>query len=149
MHHLSHPNIIKYEALYLDRQKMMGWLVMELVDYPSLDQANLKSEDDIKHAMYQIIDALAYLHRKDIAHRDIKPSNIQYNPSSRKIMLIDFGISKNFRQRGILTDMWTMTGTLYYKSPCMFACGYKQSVDIWAAGILLYELVAGKTPFES
>lgn len=45
--------------------------------------------------------------------------------------------------------MWTNTGTLYYRAPELFSGGYREGVDIWAAGILLYKLVAGKTPFES
>jgi serine/threonine protein kinase len=149
MHQLSHVGIIKYKALYIDNQKMVGWLVMELADFPSLDEAKPKTEEDIKHAMYQIMEALAYLHRHGIAHRDIKPANIHYDPSARTVKLIDFGISKHFGHNGALADMWTMTGTLCYKAPEMLACGYKQKVDIWAAGILLYELIAGRTPFES
>ena len=65
------------------------------------------------------------------------------------IKLIDFGISKRFRRRCVLTDMWTQTGTLYYRAPEMFSGGYCEQVDIWAAGVLLYKLVTGKTPFES
>lgn len=45
--------------------------------------------------------------------------------------------------------MWTQTGTLYYRAPEMFSGGYREQVDIWAAGILLYKMVTGKTPFES
>jgi calcium-dependent protein kinase len=46
--------------------------------------------------------------------------------------------------------MWTITGTLYYRAPEMFEGeGYRDTVDVWAAGILLYKLVAGRTPFES
>lgn len=46
--------------------------------------------------------------------------------------------------------MWTITGTLYYRAPEMFSGGgYNEKVDVWAAGVLLYKLVAAKTPFES
>ena len=45
--------------------------------------------------------------------------------------------------------MWTITGTLYYRAPEMFYGGYREGVDVWAAGILLFKLVAGQTPFES
>lgn len=46
--------------------------------------------------------------------------------------------------------MWTVTGTLFYRAPEMFeGNGYRQSVDVWSAGILLYKMVNGKTPFES
>lgn len=98
--------------------------------------------------MRQLFDALAYLHRRDIAHRDIKPENILYDRQSQKIKLIDFGISRRFRRRGDLFDMWTITGTLYYRAPEMFTgAGYRQAVDVWAAGVLLYRLACGRTPF--
>ena len=99
--------------------------------------------------MWQVLDALSYLHRHDVVHRDIKPENILYDPSTKKIKIIDFGISKRFRRRGALFDMWTITGTLYYRAPEMFSGGYREGVDVWAAGILLYKLVCGQTPFES
>lgn len=98
--------------------------------------------------MKQLLDALTYLHRRDIVHRDIKPENILYDSKSQKIKLIDFGISRRYRRRGHLFDMWTITGTLYYRAPEMFTgVGYRQAVDVWAAGALLYKLVCGRTPF--
>lgn len=45
--------------------------------------------------------------------------------------------------------MWTITGTLYYRAPEMFEGGYREGVDVWAAGVVLYQLVAGVTPFQS
>ena len=149
MKRLKHPSIIKYEALYIDPKKHQGWLVMEYVNLKSLAKEYPKSEEDIQGVMFQLIDVLNYLHRQDIVHRDIKPENILYDPVSKTIKLIDFGISKRFRRRGTLIDMWTITGTLYYRAPEMFQGGYREHVDIWAAGILLYKLVTGKTPFES
>ena len=93
------------------------------------------------------MEALEYLHERDIVHRDIKPENILYIPETKTIKLIDFGISKRFRRRGTLIDMWTITGTLYYRAPEMFCGGYREPVDVWAAGVLLYQMVTGRTPF--
>ena len=45
--------------------------------------------------------------------------------------------------------MWTNTGTLYYRAPEMLSGGYREGVDIWSIGVLLYRLICGKTPFES
>jgi serine/threonine protein kinase len=97
--------------------------------------------------MKKILTTLKYLHNHDIVHRDIKPENILYDPITKGIKLIDFGISRRFRRRGSLFDMLTITGTLYYRAPEMFSGGYREGVDVWAAGILLYRLVCGSTPF--
>jgi calcium-dependent protein kinase len=66
------------------------------------------------------------------------------------IKLIDFGISKSILNRGKKKEMLTITGTLYYRAPEMFlGGGYDEKVDVWAAGITLYQMITGKTPFES
>lgn len=146
---LQHPYILSYEGLYLDMKKHTGHLVMELAETPSLAKAHLAEEPDLSRVMHQVLMALAYLHKQDVVHRDIKPENILYDPVLRTIKLIDFGISRRIRRRGVLSEMWTITGTLYYRAPEMFSGGYGQGVDVWAAGVLLYRLVCGRTPFES
>jgi calcium-dependent protein kinase len=71
------------------------------------------------------LEALKYLHKEKVTHRDIKPDNILYDPFSQAIKIIDFGISRRYRRRGNLFDMWTITGTLYYRAPEMFSGGYR------------------------
>jgi calcium-dependent protein kinase len=149
MKRLKHHNIIKYEALYIDIKRRLGWLVMELVQAPSLKHVALKNEEDLRWIMFQLLDAVSYLHRQKVVHRDLKPENILYDQKTKKIRLIDFGISKKFKQREAFIDMWTITGTLFFRAPEMFSGGYREGVDIWAAGILLCKLVTGRTPFES
>ena len=90
---------------------------MEYVSLSSLSKFTSLPEEDIKNIMFQLMEVLAYLHRQDISHRDIKPENILYDSKKKVIKLIDFGISKRFRRRGHLIDMWTITGTLYYRAP--------------------------------
>ena len=76
--------------------------------------------------------------------------NILYDQEKKSIKLIDFGVCRKFKKRGALLDMLTITGTFYYRAPEMFlGGGYREGVDVWAAGVLLYKLVCGKTPFES
>lgn len=99
--------------------------------------------------MVQLLETLCYLNRHDIVHRDIKPENILYDPKTKQIKLIDFGIARRFKKRGTRFEMWTITGTLFYRAPEMFEGGYREGIDLWAAAVLLYELVCGRTPFES
>jgi calcium-dependent protein kinase len=120
MKRLRHPCIVRYESLFIDMKKRLAWLVMEHMNYPSLEKASIRSEDDMKKIMFQLMETLNYIHRHDTVHRDIKLSNILYDAGSKTIKVVDFGISKRFRKRDALVDMWTVTGTLYYRAPEMF-----------------------------
>jgi len=64
-----------------------------------------------------MLKTIEFLHENNICHRDIKPENILFDEATQKIKFIDFGISKNFMDRGRRKDMLTNTGTLYYKAP--------------------------------
>lgn len=98
----------------------------------------------------QLLDTLHYLHQRVVTHRDVKLENILYDAGEGKLKLIDYGICRKHRRRGVKIDMLTITGTLYYRAPEMFTGGgYGEKVDVWAAGVLLYKLVTGVTPFES
>ncbi len=128
-------------------KKHQAWLVMELISHPALEQVKLTKEEDLKFVMLQLCEAITYLHRLEIVHRDVKPENILIDPLSKKIKLVDFGISKHLRKRGSLCDLWTSTGTIYFKAPEMFGGGYREGVDVWAAGVSLFWLICGYTPF--
>ena len=91
-----------------------------------------------------IIEALAYLHEKSIAHRDIKPENIVIS-SEGVAKLCDFGWSAL-----VESSRQTFCGTLDYAAPeVVERKQYDTSVDIWCIGILTYELLTGRAPFES
>lgn len=122
---LKRPNILRHEALYIDMKRHQGWLVMELISHPTLDEVKLTKEEDLRFVMLQLCDAIAYLHHHELVHRDIKPENILIDPLTKKIKLIDFGICKPFRSRGSLCDLWTPTGTIYYEAPQMLGGGYR------------------------
>ena len=71
-----------------------------------------------------------------------------YDSSSGRIKVIDFGISKYVVERGTQVNMFTNTGTLYYKAPEMFlGGGYDEKVDMWALGAPVYKIVTKRTPF--
>jgi serine/threonine protein kinase len=98
----------------------------------------------------QLICGLDYLHRHNFCHRDIKPENILYDRKEGKVKIIDFGISKRTFSRGVRRDMLTIIGTHFYFAPEIYiGGGYDERVDIWALGVTVYKLIAGRTPFES
>jgi serine/threonine protein kinase len=96
--------------------------------------------------MGSLLEVVDYMHRLGICHRDLKPENIMFDPDDSTIKLIDFDISKNFLSNKEVEpepeDMFTVTGTLSYKAPEMLkGGGYSCRVDIWALGVILYQLL--------
>ena len=90
----------------------------------------------------QLLQGLAYLHANNVIHRDIKPENILVSLNTLKIADFGWAVVSSGRRN-------TFCGTLDYLSPEMLKGDLHDSkVDIWATGVLAFELVVGKTPFE-
>ncbi len=146
---LNHPNIVHiYDAGQL---QTLLYFVMELVQGPTL--ASLLSIDGIilQHlaAEYaaQIADALDAAYReRNVIHRDIKPENLMLNRWG-KIKVMDFGLA---RAPGLqtITEAKTLVGSIYYSSPeQIWGIELDNRSDIYALGIVLYEMVTGRRPF--
>jgi len=156
---MDHPNIAKVlDAGATDTGR--SFFVMELVrgikitDY--CDQNKL-STDERLHLFIQVCNAIQHAHQKGIIHRDIKPSNILVTLHDGKPVpkVIDFGIAK--ATQGRLTDQTLFTafeqfiGTPAYMSPEqaeMSGLDIDTRSDIYALGVLLYELLTSRTPFD-
>jgi len=146
--HLKHPNII--ETLYSITFEGLPTMVMEY--FPSEPLSSLIKKNDlplsIKLKIFnQTCDALEYTHRRNIIHNDIKPGNILVG-KDYLIKITDFGTGGTPASLKTTKDKWRILGTLLYMSPEQInGENISFSSDIYALGILLYELLAGVNPF--
>ncbi|WP_433450743.1 serine/threonine-protein kinase [Streptomyces sp. CA-142005] len=148
---LTHPNIVRVRDLVVEGDLLA--LVMDLVDGPDLHRYLRESGPltPVAAALMtaQIADALAASHADGVVHRDLKPANVLLMQAGGQMhpMLTDFGIARLADSPG-LTRTQEFVGTPAYVAP-ESAEGRPQTsaVDIYGAGILLYELVTGRPPF--
>lgn len=147
---LNHPNIAVVYSFLQDSTDY--FMAMEYVEGSSLEaliqQAGALPINVATELVRQALEGLAHAHRKGILHRDIKPANLILTPEG-SVKLMDFGIAKVAGNQR-LTQANRIVGTLEYMAPELIQ-GESPSPasDIYAMGILLYELLSGKLPFAS
>ena len=146
---LSHPNIV---SIYdVGNEGDIEYIVMEHVEGITLKQylgakGTLPWKEAVDSAA-QICSGLEHAHKKGIIHKDIKPENIMITKEGI-LKITDFGIAKALNQGTITTGGLTM-GSVHYFSPEQARGGITDAkTDLYSVGILLYEMVAGKRPFE-
>ena len=153
---VDHSNIIKFLDVFT-RTKPNNSLniVTEYADGGDLSQKlkRLKhkkiplTEKEILNYLVQICLALNHIHKKKIIHRDLKSGNV-FLTKSGLVKLGDFGISKGFKNTWEKAQ--TKVGTPYYLSPEIINCKpYDSKSDIWALGVLIYEMMTFKMPFNA
>jgi len=144
---LGHPGIV---AVYdFGRTEQIAFIAMEYVEGRSLASylsAKVRFTDtDIPGIMSQLLDALNHAHEKGVWHRDVKPANIIMTTSGR-LKVADFGIARIESQN--LTQTHYMVGTPSHMAPEQFlGKPMDRRVDIYGAGIVLYQLLTGRAPF--
>jgi len=148
---LNNPNILKLITFFEDNESL--YILLPLCKngqlYNLLHKNNkykhLINQNIIKKYLIQIINALIYLHSKNIIHRDIKADNILIDDNDNAI-LCDFGIATVLKQN---ENRKTFCGTLNYLAPEMLlGKNYDEKIDVWAIGIVIYECFIGNVPFE-
>jgi len=146
---LDHPGVMK---VFTDEDRSQVYMVMEWVDGRLLRQVlNEQRKFPVERALriaLAICDTLAYIHSHGVVHRDLKPENIMVDAEDR-IKLIDFGIAANVGSRRITFAKLSQTmGTPDYISPEQVRGkrGDARS-DLYALGVMLYEMLTGKVPF--
>jgi tRNA A-37 threonylcarbamoyl transferase component Bud32 len=147
---LEHSNIVPVydfgrdgELLYLVMRYMRAGTVNDLIKRDSLTVADAVS------ILRDVASALDYAHRQDIIHRDIKPNNILVDSTGRA-NLTDFGLAKVLSESFDLTRSGTAMGTPAYMAPEQVAGEpVSPGTDVYALGVMLYEIVTGVLPFTS
>ncbi len=141
----EHPNVVRMVTYFENEANI--YLVMELGGenlYSHLFKCKKYTEEQARATIHQVLEAINYLHKMTppVIHRDLKPENI-LTFAGGIVKLADFGwagMHNNLRQ--------TFCGTPDYLSPEMILrTGHTEKIDIWAIGILAYELLTGKAPF--
>ena len=140
---LNHPNIVQvFDAGELDKKP---YIVMELVEGHSLHEQPPKDFPGIVKIARQICAALEHAHKNGIIHRDLKPENVIIAPDG-SAKLMDFGLARSVASR--MTSEGEITGTVFYLAPEL-ALGkdFDGRADLYALGVMLYELTTGELPF--
>ncbi len=147
---LQHPNIVSvYDS---DRDVEIAFLVMEFIQGDDLkhhlDNGELYSLAQTVGIMADLLSALDYAHQQGIVHRDIKPANLLIEASGR-VKLTDFGVARIQGSGEATRTQGSMVGTLKYMSPEQVqGRPIDARADLFAAGIVLYQLLTGKRPFD-
>ncbi|OAD69335.1 Serine/threonine-protein kinase ark1 [Phycomyces blakesleeanus NRRL 1555(-)] len=145
---LRHPNILRLYGYFHDETR--AFLILELAAkgelYKELQRQTMFPEAVASKYISQMANALIYLHSKRIIHRDIKPENLMLGIKG-ELKMGDFGWSV---KTGVTESRRsTLCGTLDYLPPEMVeGRSHNENVDLWSLGILLYEMICGKPPFE-
>jgi serine/threonine protein kinase/tetratricopeptide (TPR) repeat protein len=151
---LNHPNIATIHDF--DTQTGMDFLVTEYIPGTTLSDRLLEGpleQAEIIRLGIQLCDGLAAAHEHNVIHRDLKPSNLRVTPEGR-LKILDFGLARLLRPSGgsdltqSITDTHAFAGTIPYMSPEQLRGDPPDPRnDLYAAGVVLYEMASGRKPF--
>jgi serine/threonine protein kinase/alpha-tubulin suppressor-like RCC1 family protein len=157
---LSHPNVTALEESFLSRENLLhicmeycsGESLNELLNHKRQNRSSRSIEDRmiddkvVGEYLSQMFLALTHIHSHNIIHRDLKPANILLTGKGGRLLKVaDFGISKLAAN----TMATTMVGTPYYLAPELCeGQPYDEACDMWAAGVILFELCTLSRPFD-
>ena len=148
---LNNPNVI--QIYFIGEEKGQPFFAMEYIEGQSLDDilkgGNTLTVKHAKNLLKQACLGLAAAHEKDLVHRDIKPANLMLTKDGT-LKIVDFGIARTREYGDKLTNTGEFVGTPGYLSPeVCIGKEVDQRSDIFSLGIVFYEMLAGKVPFEN
>ena len=147
----SHPNIIRVADLIEDNDNY--YVVSELVKggelFDRLTKMKNFTEQIAADIIHQVMLGLNYLHHQSITHRDMKPENlllVSTDPGNFSVKIADLGFAEKYDKE---TGLDLVLGTPLYMAPELVKQQkYTEKVDIWALGVITYQLLCGTTPFD-
>ncbi|HEV3080848.1 MAG TPA: serine/threonine-protein kinase [Gemmataceae bacterium] len=146
---LKHPHLVSLYDMKTDAQGD-HWVVMEYIAGEPLNIVLSRHPQGLPHELAQqwflaLARAVAYLHDHGIVHRDLKPGNIFIENGIVKVG--DYGLSK-FISGSQRTAQTQSVGTVHYMAPEISTGNYNKQIDVYASGIILYEMITGRVPFD-
>src|SRR6516162_2169034 len=146
---LKHPHLVSLYDLRTDTQGD-HWVVMEYISGEPLNIVLNRHPQGLPQELAQqwflaLARAVGYLHDHGIVHRDLKPANIFVEGGIVKVG--DYGLSK-FISGSQRTAQTQSVGTVHYMAPEISSGNYNRQIDIYASGIILYEMLTGRVPFD-
>ena len=146
---LSHPHIVPLH--FIGQKDDLVYLAMECIEGGSLaDRLEKEGKlpvEDVVRVIREVASALEYAHKRGVVHRDIKPHNVLLEAETGRSLVTDFGIART-AEGASLTASGMMVGTPAYLSPEQVTGGHADHrSDIYALGVMAYEMLTGKPPF--
>ena len=146
----GHPHIVR--TIDIAANNGLYYLIMNYIEGEDmssyLERHGRLTPLETASVIHQVADALAWAHERGVVHRDLKPANIRLDKRGH-VVVMDFGIAKVGATPSALTQMGATVGTPYYMSPEQIdGMTVDARSDLYALGVIAYQLVTGKRPFE-
>jgi len=146
---LRHPAIVTVHGVAT--LPSLGCIVMELLAGTDLARytqpGRLLPEALVLDIVARLAEALAHAHRQGVVHRDVKPANVMFDPASGGVKLTDFGLSRSADAQATRSGL--LLGSPVYMAPELLGGARADAAsDLYALGVLLFELLTGRLPFE-